>query len=154
MFMFSSLAFVKRYVELRQSTTTGKIKSRGYMTNDWEMVASMGPAAGYMAVLVLCLYIDSSVVVDRYRAPMVLWFLAPVLMYWNSRVWFLAHRGQMQDDPVKSRLPTRAAGCARRSRSPLRRRRGFGRSIHVPLYRPLRALIVEHSRDRSGAGVP
>jgi 4-hydroxybenzoate polyprenyltransferase len=104
MFMFSSLAFVKRYVELRQSTTSGKIKSRGYLTNDWEMVASMGPAAGYMAVLVLCLYIDSPVVVERYRAPMLLWFLAPVLLYWNSRVWFLAHRGQLQDDPVKFAL--------------------------------------------------
>lgn len=54
-----------------------------------------------MAVLVFCLYVDSDVVAERYRAPMVLWFVAPALLYWISRVWFLSHRGQMQDDPVK-----------------------------------------------------
>jgi len=57
-----------------------------------------------MAVLVFCLYIDSSVVVQRYRQPFLLWFIAPALLYWISRVWFLAHRGQMQDDPVKFAL--------------------------------------------------
>jgi 4-hydroxybenzoate polyprenyltransferase len=104
MFMFSSLAFAKRYVELRQSTSAGQLKSRGYHTRDLEMVASMGPTAGYMAVLVLCLYIDSTVVGDRYRVPGLLWFVAPILLYWISRVWFLAHRGEMQDDPVKFAL--------------------------------------------------
>ena len=104
MFMFSSLAFAKRYVELRQSIGTGQIKSRGYRTGDLEMVASMGPTAGYMAVLVFCLYVDSDVVAQLYSAPILLWFMAPVLLYWISRVWFLAHRGEMQDDPVKFAL--------------------------------------------------
>ena len=105
MFMFCSLAFAKRYIELRQSMTNrGQIKSRGYHTHDLEMVASMGPTAGYLAVLVFCLWVDSNVVAERYHAPMLLWFGAPVLLYWISRVWFLAHRGQMQDDPVKFAL--------------------------------------------------
>ncbi len=104
MFIFASLAFAKRYVELRQSAIGGQLKSRGYRTHDLEMVASMGPSAGYMAVLVMCLYVDSAGVAERYRAPAVLWFVAPVLMYWISRVWFLAHRGEMQDDPVKFAL--------------------------------------------------
>ena len=104
MFSFSSLAFVKRYVELRESRIEGKLKNRGYRTQDLEMVASMGPAAGYMAVLVLCLYVDSPGVAERYRTPFFLWLLAPVLMYWISRVWFLAHRGELQDDPVKFAL--------------------------------------------------
>jgi 4-hydroxybenzoate polyprenyltransferase len=104
MFMFLSLAFAKRYVELRQSTSSGQIKSRGYHTSDLEMVASMGPAAGYMAVLVFCLYIDSSIVTERYRHPSILWFIAPALLYWVSRVWFLAHRGHLKDDPVKFAL--------------------------------------------------
>src|SRR5215471_17339336 len=64
MFIFTSLAFAKRYVELRQSTNTGSLKSRGYNTGDLEMVASMGPTAGYMAVLVFCLYVDSNVVAE------------------------------------------------------------------------------------------
>jgi 4-hydroxybenzoate polyprenyltransferase len=104
MFIFTSLAFAKRYVELRQSTKSGGLKSRGYQTGDLEMVASMGPTAGYMAVLVFCLYVDSNVVAERYHMPIVLWFIAPVLLYWISRVWFLAHRDQMQDDPVKFAL--------------------------------------------------
>lgn len=105
MFIFLSLAFAKRYIELRQSVDqSGKIRSRGYHTQDLEMLASMGPTAGYLAVLVLCLYIDSDIVADRYRAPMLLWFTAPVILYWISRVWFLAHRGLVQDDPVKFAL--------------------------------------------------
>jgi len=113
MFIFTSLAFAKRYVELRLATDSGSLKSRGYKTGDLEMVASMGPAAGYMAVLVFCLYVDSNVVAERYRMPVVLWFVAPVLLYWVSRVWFLAHRGQMHDDPVKFALvDTRSWICA------------------------------------------
>ena len=30
----------------------------------------------------------------------VLWGLIPLIAYWISRVWLLAHRGQMDDDPV------------------------------------------------------
>jgi 4-hydroxybenzoate polyprenyltransferase/phosphoserine phosphatase len=102
MFMFSSLAFAKRYIELRQSLGKGgQLKSRGYHTHDLEMVASMGPTAGYIAVLVFCLYIESSAVSIPYRTPILLWFICPVLLYWISRIWFLAHRGHMQDDPVK-----------------------------------------------------
>jgi len=110
MFLFSSLAFAKRYIELRQSMPKGgQLKSRGYHIQDLEMVASMGPTAGYIAVLVFCLYIDSKAVTERYHAPMLLWFVAPVLLYWISRVWFLAHRGQMQDDPVKFALTDRVS---------------------------------------------
>jgi 4-hydroxybenzoate polyprenyltransferase len=112
-FMFTSLAFAKRYVELRQATSSGQIKSRGYHTRDLEMVASMGPSTGYMAVLVFCLYVDSDVVARMYRAPTLLWFIAPVLLYWISRIWFLAHRGEMQDDPVRFALTdSRSWVCA------------------------------------------
>lgn len=108
LFMFSSLAFCKRYVELRQSVKGGQLKSRGYHTEDQQMVASMGPTAGYMAVLLFCLFIqESNSVTQVYHTPAFLWFIVPVLLYWISRVWFLAHRGQMQDDPVKFALMDR-----------------------------------------------
>jgi 4-hydroxybenzoate polyprenyltransferase len=114
MFMFCSLAFAKRYIELRQSLKkAGQLKSRGYHTQDLEMVASMGPTAGYIAILVFCLYVESSAVKVNYQNPMVLWFVCPVLLYWISRVWFLAHRGNMQDDPVKFALTDRLSwACA------------------------------------------
>ncbi len=115
LFMFSSLAFAKRYIELRHSASKGgQLKSRGYFVEDQVMVASMGPTAGYMAVLLFCLYIqESNAAAAVYRTPAFLWFIVPVLLYWISRVWFLAHRGQMQDDPVKFALTDRRSwACA------------------------------------------
>ncbi|CTP87562.1 hypothetical protein XTALMG727_2074 [Xanthomonas translucens pv. arrhenatheri LMG 727] len=29
-----------------------------------------------------------------------LWLVCPVLLYWVSRVWVIAHRGDMHDDPI------------------------------------------------------
>ena len=114
MFIFLSLAFAKRYVELRQSMDKGgKLHSRGYHTGDLEMVASMGPAAGYLAALVFCLYVEGDAGALNYRTPVLLWFICPVLLYWISRIWFLAHRGQLEDDPVKFALTDRASlACA------------------------------------------
>lgn len=112
MFFFTSLAFAKRYIELRATMgKDGRLHSRGYFAGDLEMVASMGPTAGYLAVLVFCLYIESNSIIYANKA--LLWGVAPVLLYWISRVWFLAHRGQLQDDPVKFAITDRLSwACA------------------------------------------
>ena len=93
---------VKRYAELLKLATDGKHKSkgRGYHVEDLNLLQSMGAASGYQAVLVLALYINSSASELLYRRPQVLWLLCPLLLYWISRVWMIAHRGQMHDDPV------------------------------------------------------
>jgi 4-hydroxybenzoate polyprenyltransferase len=101
LFFFFSLAMVKRFSELdglRQRN--GDKVTRGYYASDREQIASFGSASGYMAVLVLALYINSDAVVILYRQPIVLWLICPLLLYWISRVWLLAHRGEMHDDPV------------------------------------------------------
>lgn len=104
MFIFLSLAFAKRHVELRRAVgEDGKLRSRGYTAQDLTMVASMGTTAGYLAVLVFCLYIESAGTAI-YSEPRILWLVCPVLLYWISRVWFLTHRGEMDDDPVKFAL--------------------------------------------------
>jgi 4-hydroxybenzoate polyprenyltransferase len=98
MFIFLSLALVKRYVEL---AGTEQLKSgRGYNPGDMEIVASLGTGSGYLAALVLALYVNSQQVVALYQHPNLLLLLCPLLLYWVSRVWLLAHRGQMHDDPV------------------------------------------------------
>ena len=61
---------------------------------------SLGGASGYLAVLVLALYINSTASELLYRHPAVLWLLCPLLLYWISRAWLIAHRGDMHDDPV------------------------------------------------------
>lgn len=104
MFFFTSLAFAKRYVELKAASDNSKIKNRGYFPTDKEMVTSMGTASGYIAALVFMLYVESDAVRVNYLAPAILWLILPILLYWLGRVWLLAGRGQMQDDPVKFAL--------------------------------------------------
>ncbi len=115
MFIFISLAFLKRYVELLQLSDKKTVKNRSYEVGDIEMVASMGPTSGFLAILVFSLYIDSDKVSMLYTSPFLLWLICPILLYWIIRIWFLAHRGQMLDDPVEFALTDSvswfAGGC-------------------------------------------
>lgn len=102
MFLFLSLALVKRYTELQGLVQQGRSRTdgRGYEVDDLGLIQSLGGASGYLAVLVLALYINSSASEVLYRHQQVLWLLCPLLLYWVSRVWLKAHRGLMDDDPV------------------------------------------------------
>ena len=102
MFIFFSLALVKRYAELVlvHKEKDGSALVRGYLDIDKELLASMGAGSGYLAVLVLAIYISSGAVEILYRRHEVLWLLCPLLLYWISYVWVVAHRGGMEDDPV------------------------------------------------------
>jgi 4-hydroxybenzoate polyprenyltransferase len=104
MFLFTSLAFAKRCVELRGSAGGEKLKNRGYVAADLQAATSMGSASGYIAALVFMLYVDSAAVRVSYRAPLLLWLILPILLYWLGRVWLLIGRDQMLDDPVKFAL--------------------------------------------------
>lgn len=102
-FIFLSLAFVKRYTELcdaRQKGKTEKSSGRGYYPADFELLASLGGSSGYISVLVLALYFNDAVSASLYRSPEWMWASVPLLLFWLSRVWLLAHRGQMHDDPI------------------------------------------------------
>jgi 4-hydroxybenzoate polyprenyltransferase len=102
MFIFLSLAFIKRYSELLVSKSEGKeeIVGRAYQMVDIETVAQLGAASGYLAVMVMALYINSAKVYQEYARPESLWIFCPLLLYWISRMWVLTRRGEMHDDPV------------------------------------------------------
>lgn len=102
MFIFLSLALLKRYTELDSARNSGKEKAagRGYGTADLPLLQSLGAASGYISVMVLALYINSPESLRLYSRPQVLWLLCPLLLYWISRAWIIAHRGRMHDDPV------------------------------------------------------
>ena len=102
---------VKRFSELDglRQRDEGDKSTRGYYASDREQIASFGSASGYIAVLVLALYINSEAVVILYRQPIVLWLICPLLLYWISRIWLLAHRGQMHEDPVVFALRDRVS---------------------------------------------
>jgi len=105
MFMFLSLALVKRvseliHVEKGSKKRSKKISGRGYFTADIVILQSLGGTAGFMSVLVFALYINSPEVVKLYRQPEVLWFMVPVIGYWIMRIWIITARGEMDEDPI------------------------------------------------------
>lgn len=102
-FLFLSLAFIKRLTELKlayQSGQTECLKGRGYTYHDLELVSSMGIGAGYVTALVLALYIQDAHTAVLYHSAKVIWLACPILLYWISRAWLMAHRGKMPDDPI------------------------------------------------------
>ena len=102
-FFFLSLAMLKRYIELRRFERHEAAPSDmgyGYWGGDVEIIRSIGPASGYLSVLVLGLYLHGDQVIVLYARPEVLWFLTPLLLYWITRIWLLAHRGRVDDDPI------------------------------------------------------
>ena len=100
-FLFVSLAYLKRYIEidaLEQSDS--RAHGRGYTANDSETMFTLGSANITAAVLVMAFYINSEDVVLLYRTPEILWLLCLLTLYWGNRVWVGARRGKIDDDPI------------------------------------------------------
>lgn len=114
MFIFLSLALVKRYVELTTIADApgSHAECRGYRPVDLETLAHFGVASGYMAVLVLALYVDSSAVKLLYAQPQVIWFLCPIILFLISRIWLLARREELHDDPIVFAIQDRRSQVA------------------------------------------
>jgi hypothetical protein len=102
MFLFLSLAFAKRYTEIAVmcAAPEDQLPGRGYRTIDLDLIRALGPASGYVAVLVICLFLNDPGTAALYQHPKRLCLLCPVLLYWISRIWFLAQRGELPCDPV------------------------------------------------------
>ncbi|HSN15187.1 MAG TPA: UbiA family prenyltransferase [Anaeromyxobacteraceae bacterium] len=98
MFVFLSLALLKRTAELSRATVVPP--GRGYRLEERSLLSAMGVAAAFVSVLVLALYVSSEAVTRLYSYPRWLWLLCPIVLYWLSRLWLVAFRGEMDDDPV------------------------------------------------------
>ena len=101
-FLFLSLAMVKRFSELQNIRARGNVPSngRGYLLGDIEQLRSFGTASAYAAVVVFALYINGKDITDLYRHPTRMWLMTPLMILWLSRVWLLASRGELDEDPV------------------------------------------------------
>jgi 4-hydroxybenzoate polyprenyltransferase len=101
-FLFLSLAFVKRFAELENLRASGTPprNGRGYLVADIEQLRSFGTASAYAAVVVLAIYISGRDVIVLYHHPARLWLITPLMILWLSRVWLLASRGELNEDPV------------------------------------------------------
>ena len=102
LFFFLSLAMAKRHSELQRASKFVEEgnSGRGYIVQDREILSMFGIASSFAAVVILCLYARSPEVARLYSNPAQLLWLCPVVLYWLSRVWLLAGRGQLDHDPV------------------------------------------------------
>jgi 4-hydroxybenzoate polyprenyltransferase len=101
-FLFFSLALIKRTSELRLISENGSAaaKGRDYNVSDLSCLRDMGIASGYLTIPVVALYVNSPEVVALYTRPQFLWLTCIGLFYWISRLWLKTGRGEMTDDPI------------------------------------------------------
>jgi len=101
-FLFFSLALLKRYAELallklRDGPAT---HARGYLLEDQEVVLVLGGSSGILSVLVLAIYMSTGNIERFYSRSELIWATSVLLLYWVSYLWLMAHRGRMTDDPL------------------------------------------------------
>jgi 4-hydroxybenzoate polyprenyltransferase len=111
-FLFLSLALIKRYADLASSnTTTGDAEPhvRGYLRQDDVLLVAQGMASGYLSVLVLALYTNTRMVEAPSGQYGLFWLICLLLLYWISHMWLMAHRGRIQGDPVAYALKDRVS---------------------------------------------
>ncbi len=112
MFLFLSLALIKRYAELERLARRGGeiLVDRGYTTLDLPLLASLGVAAGVAATLIFVVYLVTEHFPKAiYSRPGWLWLAFPILLYWIARAWRLTLHGRMNEDPVLFALRDRAS---------------------------------------------
>jgi 4-hydroxybenzoate polyprenyltransferase/phosphoserine phosphatase len=108
-FLFLSLAMVKRFSELQNLHSRGQnpTNARGYILSDIEQLRSFGTSSAYASIVIFALYISGHDVVALYQHPNRMWLITPLMILWLSRVWLLASRGLLDEDPVVFALTDR-----------------------------------------------
>ena len=101
LFMFLSLACVKRVSELKLNTDRiSLVAGRGYTPEDMPIISQFGTSSGFISVLVLALYINANALEHLYARPWMIWLCCPFILYWIARIWLFTQRGLMEQDPV------------------------------------------------------
>lgn len=114
LFFFLSLAMAKRYSELLHAhdlVASGN-SGRGYRAGDRELLLSFGVGSAFSAVVIFSLYVHSPEVRILYSSPEYLFLLCPIVLFWLSRNWLLAHRGELREDPVTLAIRDRVSYAA------------------------------------------
>jgi len=101
-FFFLGLAFLKRFVELNQMDdgASNAGSRRGYGSGDTQVLMMMGVSSGFIACLVLALYVSSEPAIQYYAQPGLLWGVVPLACFWICRLWLSGLRGYVHDDPI------------------------------------------------------
>lgn len=110
--LFTSLALIKRYTELRtmeRIATPRSAHARGYLPEDRALIAAQGIASGYLAPMLLALYAMGAAGLHHRASGAIFWLLCILLFYWISYMWLVAHRGRMHHDPLTFALTDRTS---------------------------------------------
>lgn len=101
-FIFLSLAAVKRQAELVDLGKRGILKSigRGYCVNDLKKINFIAILSGFISVLIIGMYTRSTEVLLLYPNPYILWGVCCILSYWLIKMIIVSYRGEMDDDPI------------------------------------------------------
>lgn len=101
-FIFLSLALVKRCAELVSLEQSGVTATRGrdYRVTDLTVLWPLGVGAALSSVVVFGLFINAPETQHLYKTPHLLWLATIGLIYWLARLWVKTSRGEMHDDPV------------------------------------------------------
>ena len=110
MFFFLGLAYLERFLEVESTSAEGGeafLPGRGYGSSDRDLIRILGMSSGHLSSFVLALYLHSEAIHTLYEHPGVLWIFIPLQLYWVSRLWLLADRGQIEQDLVRFLLTDR-----------------------------------------------
>lgn len=100
-FFFFAMSLAKRHVELIRAASEGKIDGRGYRQADAPVTIAFGVSATVASILIMMLYmVNEAFPSGGYRAPEFLWGAPVLVAVWTMRIWLLAQRGELNDDPV------------------------------------------------------
>ena len=110
-FLFLSLAMVKRFSELENLRERGASEThgRGYVAGDLDQIRSFGTSSATASVLVFMMYIARPDVTVLYKHADRLWLIVPMMLFWLYRAWLLGSRGEMNEDPVLFALRDRVS---------------------------------------------
>ena len=112
-FLFFSLALIKRYAELvvleSAAARAAQAHARGYLSGDKGILLAQGIASGYLAVMVLALYTNTEISQRLYARHDYFWGICVLLLYWISYLWLMATRARIVGDPVMFALSDRVS---------------------------------------------
>jgi 4-hydroxybenzoate polyprenyltransferase len=113
-FLFFSLALIKRYAELvvlESAPSAAPVHARGYVSQDKGLLLALGIASGYLAVMVLALYTNTEISQRLHARHDYFWGICLLLLYWISYLWMMATRSRIIGDPVMFALSDRVSLC-------------------------------------------
>jgi 4-hydroxybenzoate polyprenyltransferase len=112
-FLFISLAYLKRYIELRKLNDGDvEVQGRGYFSDDDAAIFGLGVANATASIVVLALFINFPDASNEYASRNLLWALCLIMIFWTNRIWISARRGLVDEDPVDFALRDRASQLA------------------------------------------